>query len=231
MSLASTPIAIVAYQGVLADETEAFRDVLVRVPGALLVTIGERRGDVAGPGGTQVVDTVFDDVDQADVVVVPGGLGTHRHPEIARWLRRVHPRWVLTSSTGSALLAASGLLAGRTAATHWLAAPLLERHGVTASNNRLVIDEPYVTCAGLASTYDAAYVVARSIGGPTLERTIRHQISESATARPDGRERPQTSSHSRAWDTDVRFPVTRGASPVELELEVNEPRRRHRRRE
>ena len=41
------------------------------------------------------------------------------------------PTWVVTSSTGSALLAAAGLLRGRTAATHWLAGPLLERHGVT----------------------------------------------------------------------------------------------------
>lgn len=178
------PIAVVAYEGVLADESEAFRDVLGRLPGARLLTVGERLGEVAGPGGVQVVDATFADVDRVAVAVVPGGLGAHRHPEIGRWLRHVTPRWVLTSSTGSALLAAAGLLTGRTAATHWLAGPLLEWHGVTPSTRRLVVDAPYVTCSGLASTYDCAYVVARAIGGPMLELSIRESLKEAAVAPP-----------------------------------------------
>lgn len=178
------PIAIVAYEGVLADESEAFRGVLSRLPGARMISVGEHLGEVAGPGGVQHVDATFADVDQATVVVVPGGLGTHRHPEIASWLRHLTPRWVLTSSTGSALLAAAGLLTGRTAATHWLAGPLLEWHGARVSTERLVVDPPYVTCAGLASTYDCAFVVARAIGGPMLELSIREALKESVTAPP-----------------------------------------------
>jgi len=175
-------IGVVAYQGVLADESAAFRDVLGRLPDVRLMTVGGRLGEVAGPGGVQVVDTLFDEVDVADVVVVPGGLGTHRHPEIAAWVRRVRPRWVLTSSTGSALLAASGLLRGRTAATHWLAGPLLERHGVVASDERLVVDGQFVTCAGLASTFAAADVVVRAVGGDALVREIRRQMRDAAAA-------------------------------------------------
>ena len=171
-------VAIVAYQGVLADESWAFRDVLRRVPDARVLTVGERLGMVGGPGGAQDVEATFDEVTAADVVVVPGGLGTHRHPEITRWLLRLQPRWVLTSSTGSAMLAATGLLRGRIAATHWLAGPLLERHGVVVSDERIVVDLPYVTCAGLSSSYDAAFVVARSVGGPSLVRDIRRQLTD-----------------------------------------------------
>ena len=171
-------IAVAAYQGVLADESAAFRDVLGRLPDVRLMTVGTRLGEIAGPGGAQIVDTLFDEVDAVDVVVVPGGLGSHRHPEIAAWVRRVRPQWVLTSSTGSALLAASGLLRGRTAATHWLAGPLLERHGAIASHERLVVDGPFVTCAGLASTFDAADVVVRAVGGAALVCQIRQQLSD-----------------------------------------------------
>jgi transcriptional regulator GlxA family with amidase domain len=171
-------VAVVAYQGVLADESWAFREVLGRVPGARVLTVGHRLGVVGGPGGAQHVQATFEEVTAADVVVVPGGLGTHRHPEIGRWLVRLQPRWVLTSSTGSAMLAAAGLLHGRTAATHWLAGPLLERHGVVVSDERIVVDLPYVTCAGLASSYDAAFVVARSVGGPSLVRDIRRQLTD-----------------------------------------------------
>src|SRR4249919_2521703 len=88
-------VAIVAYHGVLADETDAFRSVLARIPGSRVVTVGRERGLAPGPGGAQIIDATFAELDRADVVAVPGGLGTHRHPEIALWLRRLHPRWVL----------------------------------------------------------------------------------------------------------------------------------------
>ena len=114
---------------------------------------------------------------------MPGGLGAHRHPEIAAWLRRIKPRFVLASSTGSALLAASGLLKGRTAVTHWLAGPLLELHGVKVSKARLEVDEPYITCSGLSSAFDAAFVVAKAIGGPSLVREIREELHLDGAAR------------------------------------------------
>ncbi len=84
---------------------------------------------------------------------------------------------MLTSSTGSALLAAGGLLRGRTASTHWLAGPLLERFDVTVSAERVSVDPPFVTCTGLASSFDAAYLVVGSVGGPALVREIRDQLS------------------------------------------------------
>lgn len=232
------PIAVVAYEGVLADESEAFRDVLSRLPGARMITVGEHVGVVGGPGGAQLVQATFDDVDHATVVVVPGGLGTHRHPEIARWLRHVHPRWVLTSSTGSALLAAAGLLRHRTAATHWLAGPLLERHGVTPSNERLVVDGPFVTCAGLASTFDAAYVVVRAVGGPMLELSIREALRESANELPRRDAAPGACPSRSSYrprggaDREPRPGDPTASGAVEIELEETpaaHPSRRRRR--
>ena len=194
-------VAVVAYQGVLADESTAFVDVLSRLPGARLVVVGRRIGVVAGPGGAQWVEARFPEVDP-DVVVVPGGLGSHRHAEIAEWIRHVRPRWVLSSSTGSAMLAAGGLLRGRSAATHWLAAPLLERHGVEATTDRLVVDGPFVTCAGLASTFEAADVVVRAVGattlGPADPRGDTHRRAGGASPLPPSRTRyrPRTRRHA-----------------------------------
>jgi transcriptional regulator GlxA family with amidase domain len=218
-------IAVVAYHGVLADETEAFREVLTRIPGAHLVTVGDERGPVAGPGGAQEIERTFGDVHRADVVVVPGGLGTHRHPEIALWLRRIRPRWVLASSTGTALLAAAGLLRERTAATHWLAGPLLERYGAVASSERLVVDRPYVTCSGLASAFDAAFVVADDAGGPVLVRRIRHELAELAN-QPSPCHPPRTRYRSRpARRVAPPAPpsAVRSSTFVEIELEEHPP--------
>jgi len=227
-------VAIVAYQGVLADESTAFRSVLERLPDVRVFTVGARLGPVAGPGGLQVVDTLFDEIDAADVVVVPGGLGSHRQPEIVRWVHRVRPRWVLASSTGSALLAAGGLLRGRTATTHWLAKPLLERHGAVVSDARLAIDGPFVTCAGLASTFDAADVVVRAVGGAALVRAIREEVRAAAGAerpacgrlprraglRARAALRRQQPSTTRSPDDSSWRP--RADAPVEVELELEE---------
>jgi transcriptional regulator GlxA family with amidase domain len=215
MSRPSLRIAIVAYQGVLADESWAFRDVLSRIPGARVLTVGAELGVVAGPGGAQQVVATFDEVSTADVVVVPGGLGSHRHPEISAWIRHVQPRWVLTSSTGSALLAAGGLLRGRTAATHWLAGPLLERCDVTVSAERVVVDPPFVTCTGLASSFDAAFLVAGSVGGPALVREIREQLSADDSPEPG----------PCAARTRYRPRQHRPSTVVEVELEEHQPRR------
>ncbi|PZF85143.1 DJ-1/PfpI family protein [Jiangella anatolica] len=169
---ASSTTAIVAYQGVSADEAEIFRYVLSRLPGFRTVTVGSAPGLMAGPGGAQLVDATFDQVNAPDVVAVPGGVGTDRHPEIAAWLRRVSPRWLLASSTGSTLLAAAGLLDDATAATHWLAGPLLEHYGAHASPERLIVDGRIITCSGGPTVFRAALVVARHYGGPALVAEI-----------------------------------------------------------
>lgn len=223
-------VAVVAYHGVLADETEAFREVLARIPGTHLFTVGEERGFVAGPGGAQEVEHTFGDVARAEVVVVPGGLGTHRHPEIALWLRRVRPRWILASSTGTALLAAAGLLRGRSAATHWLAGPLLERYGAIPSTERLIVDPPFVTCSGLASAFDAAFVVADEAGGPLLVRRIRTELAELAN-QPSACQPPRTRYRARPARRGVTAAPTapapavgrRDTTFVEVELEVHPP--------
>lgn len=217
-------VAVVAYHGVLADELEAFRDTLGLIPGAHVVIAGASRGTVTGPGGAHEVEVAFDELDRAEVVVVPGGLGAHRHPEISEWLRRIRPRFVVASSTGSALLAASGLLRGHVAVTHWLAGPLLEQHGVTVSSERLAVDGPYVTCSGLASTFDAAFVVARHFGGPSLIREIRQQLRERGGELPP-RPAAADAKPPRRTTTRRRPRPTAPSAIVEVELEQHPPRR------
>jgi transcriptional regulator GlxA family with amidase domain len=227
MPVTST-IAIVAYQGVLADETEAFRFVLSRIPGSHVVTVGERRGTVAGPGGAQVVEATFDEIGNPEIVALPGGLGCHRHAEIARWLRSIEPRWLLASSTGSALLAAAGMLRDVSAATHWLAGSILERHGAHPSPDRLVIAGHIVTCTGRASALDAALVVARSSGGSEL---VDHIVTELAEAREEAaRAASKRRRRHRRRVAAPRVPmgdITIGdAQIVMLELEEIAPRER-----
>lgn len=211
-------VAIAAYQGALADEAKAYGAVFGAAPGIDVVVAGVEVGELGGPGGFQVVTARFDDV-RPDVVAVPGGLGSHHHPEIAAFIERTRPRYVIASSTGSALLAAGGLLTGRRAATHWLAAPLLEAHGVTVERARVVTDDPYVTCSGLASLFDAVDLVLRAWGGQRLVDAT-HAALEAA------REGTQPC-RRRRWGRRRRSaPAGPSWEAVEIELEEVPARRR-----
>ena len=121
---------------------------------------------------------------------------------------------MLTSSTGSALLAATGLLRGRTAATHWLAGPLLERHGVVVSDERIVVDLPYVTCAGLASAYDAAFVVVARASA--ARRWSATSAGSSPTGASPGCRAPTAAGASAVARAAAR---SRPTTMVEVELE------------
>lgn len=205
---AGSTCAIVAYRGVSADEAEIFRFVLSQIPGFRTVVVGTALGQVPGPGGAQLVDATFDQISNPEIVAVPGGVGTDRHPEIADWLRHVSPRWLLASSTGSTLLAAAGLLDDATAATHWLAGPLLEHYGAHPSHERLVIDGPVITCSGGPAAFQAALIVARTYGGAELVTRIG---ATAAAARQDRARPARRKLRARLGD------ALRGRDPAPLE--------------
>ena len=176
-------IALVVYDGVLHDECEAFRSVLGLVDGAEFVTTGAERRPYTGPGGTQHVDVPFDELADADVVVVPGGLGCERaadDPALRAFLHRMGrtARYVAASSTGSVVLAAAGLLHGESAATHWLAGDLLQRYGSTAEHRRLVVHGNVITCEGRISAVDAAFALVERVAGSGAVERIRATLLE-----------------------------------------------------
>lgn len=192
----SPTAAIVVYQGVTVDETEVIRFVLSRLPGIQTVTVGTSRGTFAGSGGVETAEATLAEIGNPEIVAVPGGIGSHRRAEIADWLRTVSPRWILASSTGTTLLAAAGLLRDATAATHWLAGPLLEQYGVHPSRERVVVDGPIVTCSGTSSAFRGALVIAEAYGGPELVQQIRAEAPARETPEP-----PPQSFWVRLWNT------------------------------
>lgn len=179
--------AIVVYQGVTVDETEVIRFVLSRLPGVRTVNVSTTRGMVAGSGGVETAEATLTEIGNPEIVAVPGGIGSHRYTAIADWLRTVSPKWILASSTGTTLLAAAGLLRDATAATHWLAGPLLEQYGAHPSRERVVVDGRIITCSGISSAFRGALVIAEAMGGPELVARIRAEVPISGSPEPPRR--------------------------------------------
>jgi putative intracellular protease/amidase len=177
-------VALTVFPGVSADECEAFTMVFEQLADVELLRVGHAVGLVAGPGGGQHVDTTFGEAPHPDVVVVPGGLGcarTAEDPELLAWLRAVAPRceWMVASSTGSVVLAAAGLLRDHEAATHWLAASMLESYGSPASADRVVEDGNMITAMHVA------LLVTLRLAGPTAVRDVRAGLASRRTPDPE----------------------------------------------
>lgn len=102
--------------------------VFAHLRGADVVTVAAEAGPVRDDSVlTLHANAAFDDVQNPDVIIVPGGLATRRmardgHPVID-WIRAVHPSttWTTSVCTGSILLGAAGVLEGLEATTHWIA--------------------------------------------------------------------------------------------------------------
>ena len=174
---------LVVYDGVLDDECEAFRSVLGLLDTDRVLTVGAERRPYRGPGGAQIPDATFDDIETADIVVVPGGIGCERATDdtaLRDFLQRMEyrARFLAASSTGSVVLASAGLLHGGSAATHWLASDLLRRYGSDADERRLVVAGNVITCEGRISAVEAAFALVERIEGEAAVARIRSTLLE-----------------------------------------------------
>jgi transcriptional regulator GlxA family with amidase domain len=196
-------IAIVLYEGMTTLDAAGPMDVLRFLPGAQLELVAEAVGPVRTDSGVLqlVATTSYDECEQPDVVVVPGGPGTADalgSPLVA-WLQRVHPgtTWTTSVCSGSLLLAHAGLLQGAPAASHFAVLDLLPHVGAAASDERVVVDEEHhvMTAAGVSSGIDMALVLAERLSDPTTAEAVQlvieydpqppHDSGSLSTARPE----------------------------------------------
>lgn len=158
-------IAVVLFDRLTALDAIGPYEVLQRLPGATVTFVADQKGEVRTENGFLglTADATWDDIPEPAVVIVPGGVGTRklREPQpIHEWLRNAHKTSRFTTSvcTGSEILAASGLLDGLEAATHWSAYDTLKELGAVPTGTRVVehVDQRIITAAGVSSGIDMA---------------------------------------------------------------------------
>ncbi|MFE2032168.1 GlxA family transcriptional regulator [Streptomyces scopuliridis] len=134
-------------------------------------------------GLTLVPDLALTDAPDPHTLVVPGGSGTRGpDPLLIAWLRERAPRAgrLVSICTGALLLAAAGLLDGRRATTHWIAADLLATHypAVEVDPDPIYIrDGEIATSAGVTSGIDLALALVEEDLGREVALTVaRHLV-------------------------------------------------------
>jgi len=196
-------IVMVALHGIVVDEAETFRAVLGRWPGASWINVGREPGEVSGVGGAVAVDAGFDEIGGCDVLVVPGSIGCESagaESRIGTWVasRARTAHWVLASSTGTLLLARSGVDLGTEAATHWLARDQLAGYGVDTCVRPYHQFDRVVTTTGWLGARQAAMRLTEAVFDVDVARRIADEIAPS-----DDDDRPPRTGR-RWWPTTRR---------------------------
>ncbi|GAB4584196.1 DJ-1/PfpI family protein [Nocardia sp. IFM 10818] len=184
-------IAIVLFDGVeeldFAGPWEvlAFWTRTVPEDGWEVFTVSRDGATVTCAKGLRVTpDHSFGTMPNPDVLLLPGGMGTrpmiHDQPML-EWLRAVRETTPLITSvcTGSLVLAAAGLLAGRPATTHWLSLDVLAQIDPSIDvrpDERYVDNGDIITSAGVSAGTDMALHLLQRLAGDDRARWVRRGI-------------------------------------------------------
>ena len=173
-------IALLVFDRLTALDAVGPYEVLSRLPGADLrlvaKEVGVKRTDTGALG--LEADLALSELTDPDVVVVPGGAGSRplmSDAEVLDWVRSAHETstWTTSVCTGSLVLGAAGLLAGKRATTHWAYLDRLRELGADPVSERVVEDGKVITAAGVSAGIDMALGLAARIAGEQVAHAIQ----------------------------------------------------------
>lgn len=150
----------------------------VWLPNWQVSIVGEAAQHVSTTGITIATHAPLEAANTADVVMFVSGQGTRAKMHDTAWLARLQldPQRQLIGSicSGALLLAALGLLKGRTATTYPTSKAALERFGVTVEEKPFIQHGNVATAGGcLAAQYLAGWVIEAKAGQAWRELVLK----------------------------------------------------------
>jgi AraC family transcriptional activator FtrA len=216
-------VTVVAYEGLSPFELGVAAEVFALPRPELEVdwwyefsVCAERPGVLPALGGFGLsVDRGLDELERAGTVILPGSPDVHGDPspELVAALLAAHERGarLVSICSGAFVLAATGLLDGRRAATHWRYAPLLARRypRVKVTPDVLYVDgDDVLTSAGTAAGIDLClHLVRADHGAEVANRVARRMV---VAAHRDG---------GQAQFVDLPVPARPDDDPVAASME------------
>jgi putative intracellular protease/amidase len=171
-------IALFVYDDMTALDAVGPYEVLARLPDAEVRFVASTPGPKKTDAGLILVaDSSLDDVPAPDVIVIPGSgkVPFLDDPAAVEWVRRAHETstWTTSVCTGSMLLGAAGVLAGKRATSHWAVRDSLRNFGAEPVAERVVVEGKVITAAGVSAGIDMALTLAEAIAGADEARALQ----------------------------------------------------------
>lgn len=168
------------FNGITALDAIGPYEVFRSVPEWSVEFVAPAAGEVRVDSGSLslVAEHALEDVRSADLLVVPGGIGSRpllADGTVLDWLREIDrtTEWTTSVCTGSLLLGAAGLLQGKRATGHWLYLDPLRAYGADPVGGRYVEDGKIITAAGVSAGIDMALYLVGRIAGPGMAERVQ----------------------------------------------------------
>lgn len=168
-------VSVVLFEGFELLDVFGPVELLSHAPHVTMDYVGPHPGPVRSSQGAQIMaDLSYPQLATPDIVLVPGGTGTRRlvtDKPFLSWLAETgeHSQLVVSVCTGSAVLAAAGLLEGYRATSNKLAFTWASSFGRNVGwepHARWVEDGDRWTSSGVAAGMDMTVALIASLFGP-----------------------------------------------------------------
>lgn len=180
--LSPVSIAFLVFPNVTQLDLTGPAQVLSRLGNTTLNLVWKDKSPVPTDAGFPLLPTAtFEETDQADILCVPGGLGTMeimQDQTVLAWLQKIAAKadWVTSVCTGSLVLGAAGLLKGYKSGCHWASIDQLTYFGAIPVRERIVEDRNRFSGGGVTSGIDFALALAARIRGEDFAKFIQLAI-------------------------------------------------------
>lgn len=157
-------IAIVIFDKFTDVDLWLMWDLLKRVPDWKVLILGERDAHVSATGISVATHGAIEEANDADAVLFVSGQGTRAKMVDKDWLSRFHldaeKQLIGSICSGALILAALGLLEGKTATTYPTSKTALESFGVETVEKPFVLNGNVATAGGcLAQQYLVGWII------------------------------------------------------------------------
>lgn len=166
-------VAVYCYQGMTMLDAVGPYEVFRRIEGFEVIFVGKKVGELIpddGHIGVHVTHTMKD-VQSADILIIPGSqiafVREMQNKKLIDWIKTVHQttKRTLVITSGTMIVASTGLLSGRKVATHWRLGEVLSDYDIFMEVNRLHDDGEFITVKGSSDAIDAAIHIVKTLQG------------------------------------------------------------------
>lgn len=171
-------ILFILYPGMTQLDFAGPYEVFARIPGARVRLASPHGGELRTELGLSYrgIERLAD-VARCDLMCIPGGFDQSPMlvPEVLQKIAHLAEgcRYVTSVCTGSLVLAAAGLLAGRRSACHWSRREALRDLGALPDPARIVRDGKFITAGGVTAGVDFALICAAELIGDVTAQAIQ----------------------------------------------------------
>ena len=174
-------IVIYIYNGLTMLDAIGPYEVLKNIPNAEVIFVAEKKGEITADSKFVHLNAKFeiDEINEADILVIPGSAITFlreiNNIKVLNWIMKINEttQWTTSVCSGSIILAATGLLNGLKASSHWKAIELLNKFGAIPQAERFVKQEKFITAAGVSAGIDMALFLCDKIVGEVMTKAIQ----------------------------------------------------------